>query len=83
MFQLFEARTWTYTYLVADPETREAVLIDPVLETVDRDLQIVADLGLHLKFASKTMSLIFRFTVVHVGLCVFIFGKRSRFAKFV
>jgi sulfur dioxygenase len=34
--QLFERESSTYTYLLADTITREAVLIDPVLETVDR-----------------------------------------------
>ncbi len=30
--QLFDYETWTYTYLIADPQTAEAVLVDPVLE---------------------------------------------------
>lgn len=34
--QLFEAESSTYTYLLADTVTRDAILIDPVLETVDR-----------------------------------------------
>lgn len=28
--QLFDEATWTYTYLIADPVSKEAVLIDPV-----------------------------------------------------
>ena len=32
--QLFDAASSTYTYLLADPATKEAVLIDPVLEQV-------------------------------------------------
>ena len=28
--QLFEGESWTYTYLLADTETGEAVLVDPV-----------------------------------------------------
>lgn len=51
--QLFEKTSSTYTYLLADTETREAVLIDPVLETVDRDLKIIKDLNLKLIYASK------------------------------
>ncbi|MCB9753540.1 MAG: hypothetical protein H6713_26660 [Myxococcales bacterium] len=35
--QLFDRETCTYTYLLADERTREAVLIDPVLEHVERD----------------------------------------------
>ncbi|XP_042597748.1 persulfide dioxygenase ETHE1 homolog, mitochondrial-like [Cyprinus carpio] len=51
--QLFESESSTYTYLLADADSREAVLIDPVLETVDRDLQLINDLGLTLKVACK------------------------------
>lgn len=49
--QLFESESSTYTYLLADLETKEAVVIDPVLETIDRDLKLVHELGLHLKVA--------------------------------
>jgi len=44
----------TYTYLLGDPATRECVLIDPVLEQVERDLKIIADLGLTLTLALNT-----------------------------
>lgn len=49
--QLFESESSTYTYLLADVETKEAILIDPVLETIDRDLKLIHELGLHLKIA--------------------------------
>ncbi|XP_051576190.1 persulfide dioxygenase ETHE1, mitochondrial-like [Myxocyprinus asiaticus] len=52
--QLFEAESSTYTYLLADTDTREAVLIDPVLETVDRDLKLINELGLKLTVAANT-----------------------------
>ncbi|XP_016322352.1 persulfide dioxygenase ETHE1, mitochondrial [Sinocyclocheilus anshuiensis] len=52
--QLFESESSTYTYLLADADSREAVLIDPVLETVDRDLQLISELGLMLKVALNT-----------------------------
>uniref|UniRef100_A0A8C1MS32 Persulfide dioxygenase ETHE1, mitochondrial n=1 Tax=Cyprinus carpio TaxID=7962 RepID=A0A8C1MS32_CYPCA len=52
--QLFESESSTYTYLLADTDTGEAVLIDPVLETVDRDLQLITELGLTLKVALNT-----------------------------
>uniref|UniRef100_A0A4W5L987 Persulfide dioxygenase ETHE1, mitochondrial n=1 Tax=Hucho hucho TaxID=62062 RepID=A0A4W5L987_9TELE len=52
--QLFESVSSTYTYLLADTESREAVLIDPVLETVDRDLKLVEELGFNLKVAVNT-----------------------------
>lgn len=46
--QLFDAETSTYTYLLGDPVTRRAALIDPVREHVDRDLALIAQLGLTL-----------------------------------
>lgn len=52
--QLFDAETSTYTYLLADSDTREAVLIDPVHEQVDRDLEIVEQLALTLKLTIET-----------------------------
>ena len=44
--QLFEAESSTYTYLIADGKTKEAALIDSVIETIDRDLKLVDELGL-------------------------------------
>lgn len=52
--QLFEQKSSTYTYLLADAETKEAVLIDSVLETVDRDLKLIEELGLKLKYVLDT-----------------------------
>ena len=52
--QLFEKETSTYTYLLADAQNREAVLIDPVIEMTERDLQLVDDLGLKLKYVLDT-----------------------------
>jgi glyoxylase-like metal-dependent hydrolase (beta-lactamase superfamily II) len=52
--QLFEPKSSAYTYLIACETTREAVLIDPVLETVDRDLKLLGDLGLTLKYTIET-----------------------------
>jgi len=52
--QLFDHDTYTYTYLVADPQTREAVLVDSVLEQWERDLQLIQELGLTLKYALET-----------------------------
>lgn len=46
--QLIESDSSTCTYLLACRESRKAVLIDPVLETVERDLQIVRGLELNL-----------------------------------
>ncbi|XP_028985575.1 persulfide dioxygenase ETHE1, mitochondrial-like [Betta splendens] len=52
--QLFESESSTYTYLLADAQTKEAVLIDPVLETIDRDLKLIEELGVNLKVAVNT-----------------------------
>jgi len=52
--QLFDEDTWTYTYLIADETTKEAVLVDPVLEQVDRDRQLLQELGLTLKYGLET-----------------------------
>lgn len=46
--QLFDPATSTYTYLLADPDAREAILIDPVREQVDRDATLLSELGLKL-----------------------------------
>lgn len=52
--QLYDLESSTYTYLLADPETHEAVLIDPVLENVERDVGLLRDLGLTLRYALDT-----------------------------
>jgi glyoxylase-like metal-dependent hydrolase (beta-lactamase superfamily II)/rhodanese-related sulfurtransferase len=52
--QLFDAETSTYTYLLADEETREAVIIDPVLEQVERDVSLVRELDLRLVAVLET-----------------------------
>lgn len=52
--QLFDHSTWTYTYLIADRATREAALVDPVLEQVERDYQLLNELGLGLKYSLET-----------------------------
>ncbi|XP_019835566.1 persulfide dioxygenase ETHE1, mitochondrial isoform X2 [Bos indicus] len=52
--QMFEPKSCTYTYLLGDRESREAVLIDPVLETAQRDAQLVKELGLRLLYAVNT-----------------------------
>jgi sulfur dioxygenase len=52
--QLFEKESSTYTYVLGCKDTQECVLIDPVLETVDRDLKIVTELGLTPVLAINT-----------------------------
>jgi len=52
--QLFDPETSTYTYLLADEESREAVLIDSVREQVPRDMELIQQLGLQLRAALET-----------------------------
>ncbi len=52
--QLFDEASSTYTYLLWDPETREAALIDSVREQVDRDEAIIRDMGLKLTWLLET-----------------------------
>lgn len=52
--QLFDQDTWTYTYLIADLTTKEAVLVDSVLEQVERDFKLLNELDLKLKYCLET-----------------------------
>lgn len=52
--QLFDKNSSTYTYLLADELSREAVLIDPVIEETDSYLRLLSELGLQLKVAMDT-----------------------------
>ncbi|XP_045623895.1 persulfide dioxygenase ETHE1, mitochondrial [Procambarus clarkii] len=52
--QLFDRQSCTYTYLLADPVTSDAVLIDPVIQLAERDANLVKDLGLNLKYVMNT-----------------------------
>ncbi|WP_434221704.1 FAD/NAD(P)-binding protein [Limnospira platensis CENA597] len=52
--QLFDQQSNTYTYLIADLETKQAVLVDTVLAKIDRDLQLINDWGLNLCYCLET-----------------------------
>ncbi|MEH2356632.1 FAD/NAD(P)-binding protein [Nostoc sp.] len=52
--QFFDAETSSYTYLIADKQTGDAVLVDPVLEQVERDLESLNELGLKLRYCLET-----------------------------
>lgn len=52
--QLFEADSSTYTYLIGCRDSGKALLIDPVLDTVERDLQVLRDLDLTLTMTLET-----------------------------
>ncbi len=52
--QFIDPETSTHTYLLADESTREAVLIDPVLEQFDRDRTLLRELDLTLRYTLET-----------------------------
>ena len=52
--QLFEPVSSTYTYLLGCEETGQALLIDPVMPTWQRDLQVLNELGLKLVYTVDT-----------------------------
>ncbi|MSQ71414.1 MAG: MBL fold metallo-hydrolase [Betaproteobacteria bacterium] len=52
--QLFDPDSSTYTYLIADDSTHEAVLIDPVIEQVERDVRLLREHGLTLRYSMET-----------------------------
>ncbi len=52
--QLFDQKSCTYTYLLADEESREAVLIDTVVEKLDDYHRLVQELDLKLLYTLET-----------------------------
>ena len=52
--QLFEPLSSTYTYLLGCEETGQALLIDPVIVAMERDLDAVGELGLKLAWTLDT-----------------------------
>lgn len=52
--QLFEKETSTYTYLLFDSETKHAAIIDSTIDAVDRDLKLIAEMSLQLKYILET-----------------------------
>lgn len=54
MRQLFDTQSSTYSYLLADGLSREAVLIDPVFEQVRREIALIEELGLELILTLET-----------------------------
>jgi sulfur dioxygenase len=52
--QLFDPQSSTYTYLLADTGTRDAVVIDPVFEQARRDVALIEELGVRLKCTLET-----------------------------
>jgi sulfur dioxygenase len=52
--QLYDLDTGTYSYLLWDADTMEAVMIDPVIEQGMRDIRLIRELGLDLKYSLET-----------------------------
>uniref|UniRef100_A0A0N4ZJV7 Persulfide dioxygenase ETHE1, mitochondrial n=1 Tax=Parastrongyloides trichosuri TaxID=131310 RepID=A0A0N4ZJV7_PARTI len=52
--QLYEKMTSTYTYIIGCEKTRNAIIIDPVLETVDRDSKYIREMELNLIYGINT-----------------------------
>lgn len=52
--QLFDIHSFTYSYLLINPKTADALIIDPVLEQYKRDLQLLKELGLKLIYCIET-----------------------------
>jgi len=51
---LFEHDSSTFTYLLADSVTREAAIIDAVDSMIERDIELIQELELNLKFIIET-----------------------------
>ena len=52
--QLFDRSSCTYTYLIADTSKQEAILVDTVLEQVARDIKLLQELNLTLRYCLET-----------------------------
>ncbi|MFZ3221283.1 MAG: MBL fold metallo-hydrolase, partial [Rhodoferax sp.] len=52
--QLFDPASSTYTYVLFDETTRDALIIDPVDEQLERDLSVLRQYGLRLVWATET-----------------------------
>nr|CAB3243873.1 persulfide dioxygenase ETHE1, mitochondrial-like [Phallusia mammillata] len=52
--QLFHDASYTYTYFLGCAKTRKAVVIDPVLEMVDRDIKFIEEMNLKLVYGLNT-----------------------------
>lgn len=52
--QLFDPASSTYTYVLFDVDTRDAVIIDPVDDQLERDLGVLREYGLRLQWVIET-----------------------------
>ena len=54
LHQLFDTESSTFTYVIADRATREAILVDCVEQRFDRDIALLGRLGLKLRYVVET-----------------------------
>lgn len=54
VYQLFDADSSTYTYIIADKISKEAAIIDSVFENVERDIKYIEEVGLKPVYALDT-----------------------------
>jgi glyoxylase-like metal-dependent hydrolase (beta-lactamase superfamily II) len=52
--QLYEPDSSTYSYLIACPDTGACAIIDPVIDTAERDLSVLQSLDLQLNYTIDT-----------------------------
>jgi sulfur dioxygenase len=80
--QLFESVSSTYTYLLASRVGGEAILVDPVIEKVDRYIQLLEELDLKLVKAVDTHTHADHITGLgalrDLTRCVTVMGERSK-----
>ncbi|CAG9170589.1 MBL fold metallo-hydrolase [Cupriavidus pinatubonensis] len=53
-YQLFDETSSTFTYLLIDATTRDAILIDPVDHQLERDMAVLRDAGASLAWVVET-----------------------------
>jgi glyoxylase-like metal-dependent hydrolase (beta-lactamase superfamily II) len=80
--QLFDSTSGTYSYLLASRHGGEALIIDPVLERVDRYIQLLNELDLRLVKAIDTHLHADHITGLGAlrdrTLCVTVMGEQSK-----
>ena len=52
--QLFDSESSSYTYLIGDAKSGNALLIDPVQSQLERDLKLLNELALTLRYVVET-----------------------------
>lgn len=80
--QMLDLDSSTYTYLLGDEETRQAIIIDPVLEKLEIYLQLLTQLNLKLTYGFDTHTHADHITALgklreHTG-CATMMGEQSQ-----